>query len=360
MTITAPAPTRIAPARPTISVGGHASASLSQGLLALRVLETVEGLSSCEAGFGNRGARENRLGFLYFDRRTLDFGVALDIAVGGGDIFRGRVTALEGDFPAGEPSRITVLAEDRCQDLRMTRRTRTFADVTDADVMRKVAAEHGLTADVEVPGPKHRVLAQLNQSDLAFLRDRARAVEAELWTDGSTLFARPRAGRSSPPVTLGLGNELRELRVGADLSAQRTGLTVSGWDVAGKRPLAETAGESVIAAEVRGGESGPGTLSAVFGRRPESVVSTVPLNPAEAQARAETLFRRMARRFVSGRGVAEPQVRLRAGTTVRLEGLGELFSGEYYVTEVVHLFDDEEGLRTEFCVERAGLGGGSR
>jgi phage protein D len=69
--------------------------------------------------------------------------------------------------------------------------------VTDEAVIRQIAGEHGLTADVALTGPKHRVLAQLNQSDLAFLRDRARAVEAELWMDGSTLWARTRASRTT-------------------------------------------------------------------------------------------------------------------------------------------------------------------
>jgi phage protein D len=65
----------------------------------------------------------------------------------------------------------------------------------------------------------------------------------------------------------------------------------------------------------------------------------------------------MARRFVTGRGVAEADPRIRVGRTVRLDNLGELFTGPYYVTEVVHRFDGRKGLRTEFAVERAWVGG---
>ena len=60
----------------------------------------------------------------------------------------------------------------------MARRTRSFEDVTDADVMQQVASDNGLQAEIDAPGPSHRSLAQLNQSDLAFLRERARAVDA--------------------------------------------------------------------------------------------------------------------------------------------------------------------------------------
>jgi len=67
----------------------------------------------------------------------------------------------------------------------MTRRTRSFADASDADVMRTVAQDHSLTPDIDVSGPTHKVLTQVNQSDLAFLRERARAVDAEVWVEGT-------------------------------------------------------------------------------------------------------------------------------------------------------------------------------
>jgi phage protein D len=348
---------RIQPARPTVAVGGRADASLAGGLLDLRIHEAADGLSSCEARFGNWGTKDNQVTFLYFDRRTLDFGKDIRVSVGDHTLFDGRISALEGQFPQGESPSLVVLAEDRYQDLRMTRRTRTFADASDADVMRQVASDHGLTGDVEAPGPTHRVVAQVNQSDLAFVRERARAIEAELWIDGSTLKARTRADRGGTTVRMGLGNELREFTVVADLAAQRSTLKVTGWDVASKQAIAEEAAASAVQGELHGGQSGAAILTASFAARSESVVHSVPLTSDEARSRAETLYKRMARRFVVGRGIGESTAGLRVGARLTLEHLGDLFSGEYYVTEVVVRFDDILGLRTEFTVERASLGG---
>ncbi|MGW7530837.1 phage late control D family protein [Amycolatopsis sp. NPDC054798] len=359
MTATTEIRPRLASSRPTVAIGGRASAELAEALLRLRIHENTEGLFSGEATFGNWGTKENRLTFLYFGRDVLEFGKELVIGLGADVLFRGRISGIEGDYPAGGGARITVLAEDRAQDLRMTRRTRTFTDVTDADVVTRVAAEHGLAADVRLTGPKHRVLAQLNQSDLAFLRDRARAVDAELWTDGAKLVARARADRHSPPLKLGYGNELREFTVLADLSGQRASVTVGGWDRAGGRAIAETAGPSVLGGELAGGTGGSRLLADTLGERKESVVQSAPVSTGEARSTAETLYRRIARRFVTARGVAETSSRLRTGATVSLGALGGLFSGEYYVTEVTHLFDGEIGLRSEFRAERAWLGAAS-
>jgi phage protein D len=343
-------------ARPTILLAGTERSSLAEGLLRLRIDERTDGLCSCEATFGNWGTRGAETGFLYFDRRLLDFGKELAVRLGTETLFGGRVSGLEAAYPDGTPPTLTVLAEDRLQDLRMTRRSRTFTDTTDAALFRTIAAEHGLLADVDLPGPRHAVVAQLNQSDLAFLRERARAVDAELRVDGRRLTVRPRSGRRDASVRLTYRAELREFCVLADLAGQCTSLEVGGWDVAAKAALGERVDDAAVSGELQGGQSGSGVLAAAFGERRDTVVRSVPATGAEAKAKAEALYRQRARRFVSGRGVANPTPGLRAGASVTLGGLGPLFDGRFHVTEVTHLFGGGLGFRTEFAVERAGLG----
>jgi phage protein D len=346
--------------RPTFTVGGQDNAPLAGGLLSMVVAENTQGLYRCEAKFGNLGPADGGRGpeFLYFDRRTLDFGKAFQVKLGTALLFDGRISGLEAHFPdGGAPPEITALAEDRFQDLRMTRRTTTFSDVSDADVIQQIASQHGLSADVNVEGPTYKVLAQLNQSDLAFLRERARAVEAELWLEGTTLHAARRGGRGTTSLTLGVQNEIRELTVTADLAGQRSSVRVSGWDVAGKSALSEEATDDTIRNELGSDTSGASLLgSASFGERKESLVHTVPLGQEEARARAESFFRAGARRFVRARGVAQTDARLRVGVKVDIRAAGPLFSGSYYVVEVRHTFDGARGLRTEFVAERPGIG----
>src|SRR5271169_5522322 len=170
--------------RPTFTIGGQKQATLGDRLLGLMVEESVEGLYRAEGTFANFGKVANSFDFLYFDRKILDFGTPLQIDMGAGvaaaTVFNGRLMALEGRFPHKRPPEILFLAEDRLQDLRMTRRTRTFENLSDADLFQQIASQQGLQANVDVSGPTHKVLAQVNQSDLAFLRERARAVDAEL------------------------------------------------------------------------------------------------------------------------------------------------------------------------------------
>jgi phage protein D len=320
------------------------------------VVETLDGLFRCEAVVGNWGTKNNALGFLYFDRQLLDFGKTVTIRIDRETVFEGRIMGLEAHYPDRQSPRLVILAEDRFQDLRMTRRTRSFADISDADLMQRIASDHGLQSDIQLSGPTHRVLAQINQSDLGFLRERAREVDARLWFADGRLRVRRGSDANGEAIDLTYGSGLKEFSVLADLAGQRTSVTVSGWDVADKRQMKFEATSDAIRPELDGGQSGAEVLDAAIGKRKEAYVRTVPLTSQENQATAEALFREQARRFVRGRGVAEADGRLRVGRRVNLLGLGPLFSGKYELAEVRHLFDRRRGIRTEIAVARPDLG----
>ena len=343
-------------ARPTINVGGQDDAALAEGLQRLEIVETIHGLHRCEAVFANWGARNGHADYLYFDRQKLEFGKVFKVVWTNETLFEGRLMGLEAAFPESAPPEITALAEDRFQDLRMTRRTRSFADMSDADVVKQIAGEHGLSSNVRVDGPTHKALAQVNQSDLAFIRERARTLDAELWMEGTKLNLETRANRRGTALQLTHGHELRSFVALADLATQRTSVSANGWDVSAKDALKHEADEATISSELNGDTSGASILKSALGDRKEALAHTVPMNSNETQAIAESYFKACARRFVTGRGAAETQAKLRVGAVIDLKNLGSLFNGKYYVIEVRHRFDSEKGLRTEFIAERAGLG----
>ena len=350
-------------ARPTILVDDKAQLELTERLLDLLIVENVSGLYRCEAVFGNWGTVDNRVDYLYSDLNLLNFGVSFKIAIGIDTIFDGRIVGIEAHFPDGSAPELAVLAEDRLQDLRMTRRTRTFPSgvpsgemITDAQVIKQVASEYGLEAQVNISGPGYKILAQLNQSDLAFLRERVRSVDAELWIEGKTLHACSRTQRNGGTLDMTYVRELHSFSVLADLAGQRTSVTVTGWDRATKTSLRSEITANAVMNELLQGTSGADILSSKFGSRKEVLAHTAPLSSTEAEAIATAYFKMSARRFVVGHGIADPDSRLRVGNFVNLAGLGPLFSGTYYLSEVQHLFDGSQGMRSEFTAESPGLG----
>jgi hypothetical protein len=353
---TAATATGIRIARPSIYIGGQSDIALGQALLQLIISEDVQGLYHCEARFGNWGPKGNSIGFMYFDRKKLDFGKPMQIKIDQDKIFDGRISAIEANFGEARPPEIAVLLEDRFQDLRMTQRTRTFADVSDSDVMNRIASDYGLQPNIDVSGPSYKVLAQVNQSDLSFLRERARAIDAEIWLDDKSLHCQSRTKRNNGTVKVNYGGELREVTVIADLAGQRTSVKVNGWDISGKSAMTYEASDQVISGELGSDTSGISILKSAFGDRKEALAHTVPLSSREAQTEAETVMRMTARRFVVAHGITQADAKLRVGTYIDMQGLGPLFSGKYYLCHVKHVFEGTQGFLTTFSAERSGIG----
>ncbi|KQW48934.1 hypothetical protein ASC77_09460 [Nocardioides sp. Root1257] len=344
---------------PALRVGGSLATGPMQHLVSLTVEEDVHGLCWMEARLNNWGFTGNGIDYLYLDRATFDFGTRVEVSFGpngGTRVFTGRISALEAAYPAGSLATFGICAEDGLQDLRLSRRTRTFDQVSTADVAQQLASDHGLTADISLTGPTRVVVNQLNLSDLAFLRQLALADGGEVWLDDSTLHVQGRADRDGGSVSLEYGGGLLHFDVRADLAHQVTDVVATGWSVADKDTIEETADSGGLGAELGSDSSGSDVLAAAFAERHEHLVVTEPLTSDDARSRAKAAYLERARRFVTGSGRTGGTPELRVGGRVTLSGLGSSFNGDYRVVRTRHHFDVHDGYRTDFDVERAGIG----
>lgn len=344
---------------PVFKVDGEVRGELARDLLRLEIAEDTAGLKTCSARFIAQGpvpGGENEA-LLYLDGRVLDFGKSLEVAIGSAaaerTVFVGSVSAIEACFREDREPEALVLAEDRLMDLRMTRRMKTYEQVSDADIARAIADAHGIAAAADAQGPTYDRVQQWNQSDLAFLRERARLIRAEVWIADDTLHFKTRDGRAGTRITLVRGNQLLSLDARADLAHQRTRVKVSGYDAGAREGIDEESGADAIQAEIAGGRTGPEILAQAFGERVSYRVREVPLAAGEAADWARGEMLRRARGFVRVRGVADGSADLTVGSELRLERVGGPFEGGgYYVTEVCHTYDLADGFRTRFAAER--------
>ena len=347
-------------AAPVFQVERNVRGELARDLVRLEVEEDTEGLKTLAARFLAQGpvAGESAESLLYLDGRTFDFGKRMDVSIGPvrseRTIFQGYVSGLEVEFHEGRPPEVCVFAEDRLMDLRMTRRSRTYENTTDAAIAEQIAGDHGLRAEVDSDGPAYDVVQQWNMSDLAFLRERARLIQAEIWLQEDTLYFKTRDKRAGTEITLVQGNHLLHAQARADLAHQRTKVKVSGYDAANREAVDEEAGSEAIGAEISSGATGVSVLERAFGERVSYRVREAPLNSGEASAWARAEMLRRARGFVTITGITSGTPDMAVGSRLTLERMGHPFDGpDYYVTRVRHTYDSVNGHRTQFAAERA-------
>jgi phage protein D len=350
---------------PVLSVGGTRRPELARDLVRLDVEEDVEGLCRCTVHLLAAAPTKRPSGDVveHLDGDDLDFGKRLQVSLGppGTEriVFTGTVSALEVQFVEGDVPTVVAYAEDALMRLRLTQHSETWVDAADADVATGIARRHGLTPRVAAEGPTYGVVQQANRSDLAFLRERGRRIQAEVWaTDGALHFA-TRDQRPGTRVTLTRGSDLIEVAARADLAEQCTAVHVSGYDATTREAIETRAPASTVDAEISGGRTGPATLRRAFGELPGRRVRDAPLDAAEASAVARAEMLRRSRRFVQVRGTTAGTPELVVGSRVTLARCGRPFDGDgYYVTRVHHSFDLGSGLRTRFTAERATVNAG--
>jgi phage protein D len=345
---------------PVFTVDGERKGDLARDLVYLKVEEATDGLKTLELRLLSIGPRagEPVQEQLYLDGQTLDFGKTLAVSIGPADaariVFEGTVSALEASFGAGEVPIVTAFAEDALMKLRMTRRMKTYENVTDAQIAEAIAQEHGLTAVAKADGPTYKAVQQWNQSDLAFLRERGRLIQAEVWFADETLHFATRGNRTATSISYVLGADLLEAQLRADLAHQRTSITLSGYDASRRDTIDEEAGAEAIQAEVAGGRTGIAVLQQAFGERKSYRVRHEPLVADEARAWAKGEMLRRARAFVTVNGMTSGTADMIVGSALSLDAVGAPFNGDgYYVTRVCHTYDLVDGFRTHFEAERA-------
>ena len=347
-------------ARPTVHVDDRGFPEFDALLQAMEMTERGAGLSALELRFSNvAGDEQGSADFAFESGAVLNLGSRITVYAGDEnnpqEIFNGVITALEGEFSAAEPPTLTVLAEDALQQARMTRRTAIHEDVTLADLCSNLADTLNLTPRVDGLSTAVGVQAQLNESDLAFVRRLLDRFDADLQVVGAELQAAPHGEIDRGNVTLTLGSQLRRARVIADLAHQVTEVTVAGWDAAnGRRVTGRSTGANL---GVGSGQEGARLLTSLLEQRHHHISHLAVTSDDEATALADTAFDQRARRFVHVEALAEGNPALRVGGVVALQGLGPRFDNQYRVTEACHRWNQADGYQTEFQAESAYWGG---
>ncbi|CAN5548845.1 VgrG-related protein [soil metagenome] len=297
-------------------------------------------------------------------RANISFGSRIEVSAtadGDGTLSRlisGEVTALEQQTDGTGTSTI-VRGYDQSHRLSRGRHTRTFADTTDADIVRRIGGEAGLSiGEVSGDGPTYTHVSQLNLTDWEFLRSRAHETGHEVSVhDGALNWRRPADSGTAPsgsddllspaaPHELLLGRDLHRFSPRVSAAEQVSEVQVRSWDPTQKQTIVGSAQASCSSAGVG---IGPAQLAKTFSASPFVVVDRPVTSQGEADALAAAVADHIAGVHAEAEATAHGDPLLRPGQAVRIGGVGWPHDGNYVVTTARHTYDDG-GYRTEFTV----------
>lgn len=256
----------------------------------------------------------------------------------------GEITSIEPDLSSIDRTTITIRGYDRSHKMNRERKTKTYLNVKDSDLAQQLAQASGLTASVDATQLVYPYLMQANQTDWEFISERAKRIGYRLYVEDRTLhFKLP---TSSPPVETQLewGMELGRFRPRMSTVEQVSEVKVYGWDPKKKSKIMGVANSPTNILQNRrdNGKSGGSSASAAHSKSGKESITTYPvLNQSEAEKVAKALLDNREGNFIQAEAEAGGDPNIRAGSAVRIKGVGARFGGKYLVTRAIHRYSQK-------------------
>lgn len=313
-----------------------------------------------------------------WSRLGVSIGQTIDIRAGQlgeaaeSTLIKAEITSIEAVYEYGNRF-LVIRGYDASHRLQIGRKTRSFNNVTDSDLARRIASDAGLSVGtIDSTTTVHDHVSQINTTDWEFLRWRAQEIGFKVAVrDGQFSFTAADAGGGSGGLggTAGglLGGGESELAVGQGLLCFRPRVTgaqqvsrveARGWDMARKQAVTHEADAATSSVTLEESRWTPTDLADVFGGQPYLTCERPIATADEAQALAESTAALIASSFAEAEGTAEGNPAVVTGGKLTISGAGP-FDGEYFVSHARHRFD-ESGYHTDFEVaghqERSLLG----
>lgn len=269
-------------------------------------------------------------------------------------LIKGEITAIEPVFNEGMILEFMVRGYDPSHRLYREVKSKAFLNTKDSDLAEEIARNAGLQTQIDTSSTVYDHIFQANQSDLAFLMGRAWRIGYECFVSEGKLYFRTPPSEDAE-VTLTWGDDLLSFRPRMTLAEQVDEVIIKGWDVDRQEPIVGQAENGNLYPDIEESQDGASWASGL-GTGKLVIVNQTVLNQAEADILASARLDEISGAFIDAEGVAFRRPDIKAGQKVRLEALGNRFSGAYLVTNATHVYTTS-GLKTTFNVRgsRTGL-----
>ncbi len=300
--------------------------------------------------------------FQWLDKETFKEGKKVEVQAGEGrdaltTIFQGEVTGIEMDLAGHGVPTIVVRCFSKAHRLHRGRLSRSFVQVTDTDIVRKVGQELGFRVTADDTSQVHDWVMQNNQTNWEFLQQIAARVGYRLYVKGEDelCFKKVEAG-GAQAVKVEWGKTLRSFRPKVAASPQVDQVIVRGWDPKTKQAIVGRKTSPSGTPQTQDGSSGGQISSRAYGQAKMVVVDRPVHTQAEADQMAQSVLDHIAGDYLEAEGLCYAMPNLKPGMEVEVPNIGKRFSGKYYATSTTHTYTPAEGYATQFTVTGKGAG----
>jgi phage protein D len=264
---------------------------------------------------------------------------------GGTTIYKGEVIGLEANYKGGEKSRVTIRAMNKMHRLIRQRKSITFTDKTDQQILQQVVGDAGLSLEWKhEKSITYKHVYQHNQTNMEFVRMRAGRMGCHVWCVDSTIHVKEPDLQQGPMFTLKTGDAdegaIREFRPRMGSSSVLKKVTVKGWNPETKELIQ---GDYTAQASKLGSQTSVAASSSQ-GEEESFTVDHPIWSVEEAKALAKAKLVDQSLGFMSGEVEVVGDPRYDLGKVVKIVASEEdvssndPFNGNYYIMGITHRY----------------------
>lgn len=253
-------------------------------------------------------------------------------------IFKGLITgqSLRVDQEIG--SALEVICKDTAIRLTVGRKSASFNQCTDSDVMNKLIGNcSGLSADVTSTSITLPVLQQHYSTDWDFILTRAEVNGLLVRTVNGKVSVFSPTENTTPVITVRYGDNILSFNAELNSVSQLADVKASAWDHKTQKLISGQAANSL---------AGPGNISSkklsdVIGLSEFELQTTAAVDSENLSAWAKGQMLRSELAKIIGEVRIQGSSLLEPGDYISVEGMGDRFNGDHFVSAVRH--DISEG-----------------
>lgn len=228
---------------------------------------------------------------------------------------------------------LIVECKDKAVKMTLGRKSKYFYDSKDSDIIEELISNGGVTADVEATANTHKELVQYRASDWDFMVARAQA-------NGKLCFIDDGAIKVAKPVlsgetveTVAFGSSIHEFDGEMDARNQFSKITSTTWSYTNQELLESEAQDPALTLN---GNISTSNLAGVFSVEDLQLRHGGNLTQEELQdwSDAKATFQQLAK--TRGRIKFQGIPSVKPGILLELQGMGDRYNGNIYVTGVRH------------------------
>lgn len=355
---------------PTFSllIGGNPQSDLRKSIISIEVDESIEAASTFTFNI-NEGFDKKTQKFTWLDSKLLDpesgedveirLGYAGEAGKSSQPLITGRITALNPSFPSSGTPSLSVQGLDHTFLLQksIAGKNKTYLDKSYTDVVKEIAKAGNLGgAKIEQIAikPCETIVQNADESDYDFVKRLAERIGYEFFVRNKEIYFRKPMDGTEEVLSLSWGREILSFSPRMSTAKVVSKFTVRGHNQKDpSKPIVGVATLSDLGFKEPGARSGAESAGS---EQSEANKSDIPVcSEEDAKNLARAFLQKANNSLIEGSCECIGIPETRAGTNVKIEGVGKRFSGRYYIKSVKHSIGDG-GYTMSLNLRRGGSG----